>query len=64
MEYWVLLKCLFDAGLNGKGWRLMKSWYERSSLCFKISGHLLSPVGIERGVCQVVKMASSQDRPS
>ena len=52
VEHPVLLKCLFDAGLNGKGWRLMKSWYEGSSLCVKISGHLSSPVGIERGVRQ------------
>ena len=28
----------------------MKSWYEGSSLCVKISCHLSSPVGIERGV--------------
>ena len=28
VEYPVLLQKLFDAGVNGKMWRLLKSWYE------------------------------------
>ena len=40
VEHPVLLKFLFDAVLNEKGWRLIKSWYKGSSLCVKISGHL------------------------
>ena len=28
VELPVLLKCLFEDGLNGKCWRIVKSWYE------------------------------------
>ena len=52
VEHPVLLKCLFDAGVNGKGWRLMKSWYEGSSLSVKISGDISTPISIEHGVRQ------------
>ena len=52
VEHPVLLKCLFDAGVNGKGWRLMKSWYEGSSLSVKISGDVSTPISIEHGVRQ------------
>ena len=31
VEYPVLLQKLFDAGVNGKLWRLLKSWYEGGS---------------------------------
>ena len=48
----MLLKCLFDAGVNGKGWRLIKSWYEGSGTCVKIQNQLSSPIHIGRGVRQ------------
>ena len=28
VEYPVLLKRLFEAGVNGKTWRLLRNWYE------------------------------------
>ena len=52
MELPVLLKCLFEAGLNGKSWRLVKSWYEGSETCVKIGSHVSHPITICRGVRQ------------
>ena len=31
IEYPVLLKRLYDFGVNGKCWRFIKSWYENTS---------------------------------
>ena len=31
IEYPVLLKRLYDLGVNGKCWRIIKSWYENAS---------------------------------
>ena len=31
VEYPVLLEKLYDVGVNGKMWRLLKSWYEGGS---------------------------------
>ena len=29
IEFIVLLNHLFDAGIDGKGWKLLKSWYTK-----------------------------------
>ena len=52
VEYPVLLKRLFDAGINGKMWRLLKSWYDGGSCQVKLNSTLSSCYSIKRGVKQ------------
>ena len=52
VEYPVLLQKLFDAGVNGKLWRLLKSWYEGGSCQVKLDGKLSRHLPIGRGVRQ------------
>ena len=52
VEYPVLLQKLFDAGVNGKLWRLLKSWYEGGSCQVKLDGKLSRHFPIGRGVRQ------------
>ena len=32
VEYSVLLNRMFEVGINGKAWRLVRSWYEGEEL--------------------------------
>ena len=48
----ILLEKLFDAGVNGKMWRLLKSWYEGGSCQVKLDGRLSVSYPVERGVKQ------------
>ena len=50
VEYAVLLEKLFDAGVNGKMWRLLKNWYESCSCQVKLDGRLSNSFSIVRGV--------------
>ena len=34
-EFAILLTTPFDAGVNGKCWRLLKSWYDHPTCCAK-----------------------------
>ena len=52
VEYPVLLQKLFDAGVNGKMWRLLKSWYEGESCQVKLDGKLSQSFPVGRGVKQ------------
>ena len=52
VEYPVLLQKLFDASVNGKLWRLLKSWYEGGSCQVKLNGKLSRRFPIGRGVRQ------------
>ena len=52
VEYGVLLQHLFDAGIDGKCWRLVKSWYTMMTSSVRINGHLSDPFVVERGVRQ------------
>ena len=52
VEYPVLLQKLFDAGVNGKMWRLLKSWYEEGSCQVKLDGKLSQSFPVGRGVKQ------------
>ena len=36
VEYPVLLEKLYEVGINGKMWRLLRSWYEGGSACVKM----------------------------
>ena len=38
VEYAVLLEKLFEAGVNGKLWRVLKSWYEGGSGQVRLDG--------------------------
>ena len=40
VEYAVLLKKLFEAGVNGKLWRVLKNWYEGGSGQVRLDGRL------------------------
>ena len=52
VEYPVLLEKLFDVGVNGTMWRLLKSWYDRGSCKVRIDGMLSEIFWMERGVKQ------------
>ena len=38
--------------MNGRMWRLLKSWYEGGSACVKLDGRLSMNYSVERGVKQ------------
>ncbi len=40
VEYAVLLKKLYDIGVNGRMWRLLKNWYEGRSCRVRVDGKL------------------------
>jgi len=52
VEYPVLLERLFEAGVNGKMWRLLKNWYEGGCGQVKLDGRLSECFKIGRGVKQ------------
>ena len=52
VEYPVLLEKLFEAGVNGKLWRVLKNWYEGGSGWVKLDGRLSESFEICRGVKQ------------
>ena len=52
VEYPVLFKRLFEAGVNGKSWRLLHNWYNQPRSMVRINGQLTPPITLERGVLQ------------
>ena len=52
MQYPILFKRLFDAGINGKTWRLIRNWYTNPKCMVRSNGCFSSPFTIERGVLQ------------
>ena len=52
VEYPVLLEKLFDVGVNGKMWRLLKSWYDGGSCRVRMDGMLSENFQVKRGVKQ------------
>ena len=52
VEFPVLLSHLFSAGINGKSWRLIKSWYHSPTSLVKHGNALSSSIPICRGVKQ------------
>ena len=52
VEYSVLLERLFEVGINGKLWRLLKNWYEGVSGYVMVDGESSEKFGVERGVRQ------------
>ena len=50
VEIPVLLGRLFQAGVNSKTWRLLRSWYEDCSISICLGQHLSTPFALERGL--------------
>ena len=52
IQYPVLLKRLYECGVNGKAWRLLRSWYTSPKSMVRVNGLLSLPFTLERGVLQ------------
>ena len=52
LEYPVLLEKLYNVGVNGKMWRLLKSWYTGGSCQVKLDGMLSQSFHVKKGVKQ------------
>ena len=52
IEIPILLQHLFELGVNGKLWRLIKKWYTNSSCHVRIGSQLSEPFSVHRGVKQ------------
>ena len=52
VEYAVLLEKLFEAGVNGKLWRVLKNWYEGGSGQVRLDGRVSESFNICMGVKQ------------
>ena len=50
LEYPVLLDKLYEVGVNGKMWCLMKSWYAGGSCRVKMNRKLSERYSVEKGV--------------
>ena len=52
IQYPVLLTRLYEAGVDGKAWRLIRSWYNQPKNRVRVNGHLTPEFTLERGVLQ------------
>ena len=52
LEFSVLLEELFQAGIRGKCWRLVRKWYSNLVSQVKLGTHLSKPLNISRGIHQ------------
>ena len=52
IEYPVLLQQLFNCGINGSCWRLLKNWYTGCSSVVRLNGGLSASFEVHRGVKQ------------
>ena len=52
VEFCVLLKELFHAGVKGKCWRLVKEWYTDLQSQVRVGSNLSEPFPVERGIRQ------------
>ena len=52
IEHPILLKCLFEAGLNGKSWRVIKACYDNIQVVVSSNSKYSTPVSFLRGVQQ------------
>ena len=52
VEYSILLKHVFNAGINGKTWHILCNWYTETTCCVKVNNLLSTEFTIERGVKQ------------
>ncbi len=52
IQYPVLLKHLYESGVNGKAWRILRSWYTSPKSMVRVNGVLSSPFTLECKVLQ------------
>ena len=52
VEYCILLEELFNAGLKGKLWRIIKHWYTNPTSCVRVCNETSAHFSIGRGVRQ------------
>ena len=52
VQYPILLKRLYHAGINGKTWRLLRNWYHKPKSRVRVGGQLSPVYTLERGVLQ------------
>ena len=52
IEHAILLRSLFQAGVNGRSWRLIRAWYENLTAVVRSGPTMSSPIHILRGVQQ------------
>ena len=52
VQYSTLLKRLYEAGINGKTWRLIRNWYIDPKCMVRVNRCLSSTFTIQRGVLQ------------
>ena len=52
IHYSVLLKRLYEAGVDGRVWRLLRSWYASPKSMVRVDGSLSSMFTLEHGVLQ------------
>ena len=52
IQYPVLLKRLYESGVDGRAWRLLRSRYTSPKSMVRVNGLLSSPFTLERGVLQ------------
>ena len=52
VEFSVLLKMLFHAGINSKTWHLLRSWYSDGRSSVRLGQHVSPPFALGRGVRQ------------
>ena len=52
IEFPVLLKCLFNAGVCGKAWRVIRSWYTDAKAAVEVDGLVSNLFPLGRGVRQ------------
>ena len=52
IQYPVLLKRLYESGVNGKAWRIIRSWYTSPKSMMRVNEVLSSPFTLEHGVLQ------------
>ena len=50
VHYSVLLKRLYEAGVDGRAWRLLRSWYASPKSMVRVDGSLSSMFTLQRGV--------------
>ena len=50
VQYPVLLKRLYEAGIDGKAWRLIKSWYNSPKCSISVNGRLSYPFTLKCGI--------------
>ena len=52
VQYPVLLTRLYEAGIDGKAWRILRSWYLSPQCRVRVNGSLSHAFTLERGVLQ------------